>query len=189
MDMLKLNKFVTGVVLAGVIALFSGFSADAVYSPEKEAKRGLQVQVAEKAPVTDLRSIIKGVEVATADTKKAPPAEAKIDIAAILATGDAAKGAKIAKKKCASCHTFDKGGKNKIGPNLFGTVGKAKAQNEGFKYSKAIKKFGGDWDNESLYKFLNKPKKFMKGTKMSFAGLKKDKDIANVISYLKQQSE
>ena len=189
MDMLKINKFIAGFALAGIIALFAGFSADAVYSPEKEAKRGYQVEVAQKADtIADLRSIIKGVEIATASAPKAA-APAEVDIDAILATGDAIKGAKIAKKKCASCHTFDKGAKNKIGPNLFGAVGKGKAQNDSFKYSKAIKKFGGDWDNESLYKFLHKPKKFMKGTKMSFAGLKKDKDLADVISYLKQQSE
>jgi len=101
----------------------------------------------------------------------------------IAAAGDAAKGAKIF-KKCKSCHTADEGGKNKSGPNLFGVVGRAAASVEGYKYSKAMKASGLTWDAATLNSFLKKPKKFVKKTKMSFAGIKKEKQRADLIAYL-----
>ncbi len=100
------------------------------------------------------------------------------------AAGDAAAGAKVF-KKCKACHTVNKGGKKKAGPNLFGIVGKEAGKSPGFKYSKAMKASGVVWDEANLDKFLAKPKKFMKKTRMSFAGLKKEKDRVNVIEYLK----
>lgn len=100
-----------------------------------------------------------------------------------LAEGDAKKGEKVF-KKCKTCHTVDEGGKNKSGPNLFGIVGREAAKVEGYKYSKAMKNSGVVWDQANLDAFLKKPKKFMKKTKMSFAGLKKEKDRKNVIAYL-----
>ncbi len=101
----------------------------------------------------------------------------------IAAAGDAAKGAKIF-KKCKSCHTADEGGKNKSGPNLFGVVGRAAASVEGYKYSKAMKASGLTWDAATLNSFLKKPRKFVKKTKMSFAGIKKEKQRADLIAYL-----
>lgn len=100
-----------------------------------------------------------------------------------MAAGDVKKGTKVF-KKCKACHTVDQGGKNKVGPNLFGIVGKEAGKVEGFKYSKAMKGSGLTWDEATLDGFLKKPKKYMKGTKMSFAGLKKEKDRKNVIAYL-----
>ncbi len=99
--------------------------------------------------------------------------------------GDAAKGKKVF-AKCKACHTIKQGGKNKVGPNLHGVVGRKAAMVKGFKYSKAMKKSGITWDEATLDKFLKKPKKMMKKTKMAFAGLKKDKQRANVIAYLKK---
>jgi cytochrome c len=99
------------------------------------------------------------------------------------AAGDAAKGEKVF-KKCKACHTVDEGGKNKVGPNLFGIVGSAAAQKDGYKYSSAMKDAGLTWDAETLDKFLKKPKAMLKKTKMSFPGLKKEKDRNNVIAYL-----
>ncbi len=100
-----------------------------------------------------------------------------------MAAGDAKKGEKVF-KKCKACHTVDAGGKNKVGPNLHGIVGRKSALVEGFKYSKAMKAADVTWDAATLDGFLKKPKKFMKGTKMSFAGLKKEKQRVDVIAYL-----
>ena len=96
--------------------------------------------------------------------------------------GDAVKGKKVF-KKCKACHAL-KAGKKKVGPSLHGIMGKEAAKMKGFKYSKAMKKSGVTWDEATLDKFLTKPKKFMKGTKMSFGGLKKKKDRDNVIAYI-----
>ncbi len=101
--------------------------------------------------------------------------------------GDATKGKKIF-KKCKACHSL-KAGKKKVGPSLHEIVGKAAASTKGFKYSKAMKKSGATWDDATLDAFLAKPKKFMKGTKMSFSGLKKKKDRDNVIAYLKEAAK
>jgi cytochrome c len=96
--------------------------------------------------------------------------------------GDAAKGKKVF-KKCKACHSL-KAKKKKVGPTLHGVMGQKAAMMKGFKYSKAMKKSGVTWDEATLDKFLTKPKKFMKGTKMSFGGLKKKKDRDNVIAYI-----
>ena len=106
-----------------------------------------------------------------------------LSAASAHAAGDPAKGKKVF-NKCKACHTVDEGGKNKVGPNLFGVVNREAAKVEGFKYSKAMKEAGLTWDADTLDKYLTNPKKFLKGTKMSFAGLKKEKQRANVIAYL-----
>ncbi|MDP6564849.1 MAG: cytochrome c family protein [Alphaproteobacteria bacterium] len=106
-------------------------------------------------------------------------------LAALLADGDADRGAKVA-KKCAACHSFDKGGKNKIGPALYGVIGRDKGQGENFKYSPALLSAGGEWSYADLDSYLIDPKAFMPGTKMVFKGLKKPSDRAHLIAYLRQ---
>lgn len=101
-----------------------------------------------------------------------------------LADGDAAKGEKVF-KKCQACHTVEQAGKNKIGPNLYAIVGKKSASVEGYDYSKAMQEANLTWDDETLSEYLKKPKAFVKGTKMSFVGLKKESDRENLIAYLK----
>ncbi|MDF2366161.1 MAG: cytochrome c family protein [Sneathiella sp.] len=101
-----------------------------------------------------------------------------------FADGDAAKGEKVF-KKCKACHTIEQDGKNKIGPNLFGIVGKKSASIEDYKYSTAMQEANLTWDDATLSEYLKKPKALVKGTKMSFAGLKKESDRENLIAYLK----
>jgi len=100
-----------------------------------------------------------------------------------LADGDVEAGKKVF-NKCKACHTLDEG-KNKVGPSLFGVMGKPAAAVPGFKYSKALKESGLTWDEETIEKFLAKPKDLVPGTRMAFAGLKKDDDIENVLAYIK----
>ena len=100
-----------------------------------------------------------------------------------MADGDAAEGEKVF-RKCKACHTLDEG-KNKVGPSLHGVIGRAAGAVEGFKYSSAMAESGLTWDDETLAKFLAKPKDLIAKTKMSFAGLKKEDDIENVIAYIK----
>ena len=103
-----------------------------------------------------------------------------------LADGDAEKGEKVF-KKCKACHQVGEDAKNRVGPILNGIVGKAAGANEEFKYSDSLSEKAAEglvWDNESLTEFLTKPKDFIKGTKMSFAGLRKEDDIEDVIAYM-----
>ncbi len=108
--------------------------------------------------------------------------------AELLANADISKGEKTF-KKCKACHTVEQGGKKRTGPNLYGIVGAPVAAVDGYKYSKALVNFGGDWTVEQLDAFLTKPKKLVKGTRMSFAGLKKPSDRANLIAFLNQNGD
>lgn len=128
-----------------------------------------------------------GFEVASAEGSGDGGAAAEPPIALLMQTADAAKGEEVF-KKCASCHTINQGGANGIGPNLWATmgdeIGKGKA---GFAFSPALAGHGGKWDFESMNQWLKSPKKFADGTKMSFAGLSKPEDRANVIAYMNAQ--
>lgn len=110
-----------------------------------------------------------------------------VDALTLLASADPAKGAKVF-KKCAACHTSNEGGKNKVGPGLWDILGRAKGSGAGFKYSAAISDLGGDWSYGDLDAFLANPKGYAKGTKMSFAGVKKASDRAALILFLRSLS-
>ncbi len=110
------------------------------------------------------------------------------DISEAVLSADIELGKKKV-KPCLACHSFDKGGKNGVGPNLWGVFGREKASLENFSYSKSMRKFGGVWDVEELNKFLYKPKSYISGTKMAYAGIKNTKDRAAVVAYLKSLSE
>ena len=132
----------------------------------------------------------RGYEIAVSneDSGNAPAKkEEPLDIEALMVAANAELG-KVVVKKCVSCHSLDKGGANKIGPNLWAVVGRQKGVHEGFKFSGPITKKGGTWTREDLAAFLHKPQKFLPGTKMSSAGLRKKEDIANVIAYLETLS-
>ena len=109
-------------------------------------------------------------------------------ISLLLASASVDKGQKIF-KKCSSCHTYNKEGVNKVGPNLWNLINSPKANVEGFAYSKELAEFGGQWGYEELALFLYKPKEYIKGTKMNFSGLKKVQDRANLVLFLREQSE
>lgn len=122
------------------------------------------------------------VSTTAADEKPLEP------IAPLLANADPANGEKVA-KKCLQCHGFDKGGMHKTGPNLWGIVMNVVAHAKDFAYSKAMQEHGGKWDYEALNAFLHKPRKFMNGTKMSFVGLSSAQERADLIAYLRIQSD
>ena len=115
-------------------------------------------------------------------------AEKIVDIAALMSLGDIASGEKIF-KKCAACHSIVKGGKNNIGPALYNVVGRKVGAVSDYKYSKALAGYDKAWTFEELNGYLIKPAKWIKGTKMAFAGLRKEKDRASVIKYLNQNSD
>ena len=107
------------------------------------------------------------------------------DLGTLLASADAAAGEKVF-AKCVACHTIDQGGANGIGPNLYGTMGKAIAGHAGFAYSSALSDKGGEWTWENMNAWLTSPRGFANGTKMSFAGLSKPEDRANVMEFMAQ---
>lgn len=117
----------------------------------------------------------------------APVEEVALPLGAMLAKANAENGAKVF-KKCATCHTTEDGGKNKVGPNLWGIVGANRAHLGDFAYSDAMKGMGGQWDLASLNEFLANPKGYLPGTKMAFAGIKKGNDRADLLVYLNSLS-
>lgn len=169
-DPLFVNKIAAAVLTAALIGMSAGFLSDLVFHQEA-GELAFNIEVAEDAGS------------AVADAAPAGPEP----ILALLATADLAAGEKLT-KKCASCHTFDDGGANKVGPNLFNIVEFPVGGHSGFKYSGAMAEHGGTWSYDSLNKFLAKPKDYVPGTKMAFAGLKKTKDRANLIAYLRTLS-
>ena len=111
-----------------------------------------------------------------------------LSILALLSNADLNSGKKIS-KKCAACHSFNSGGPNKVGPNLWNILNRSMGSKEDYKYSKALKTMDGVWDYSSLNKFLLKPKDYISGTKMNYTGLKKEQDRANIIVWLRSLSD
>jgi cytochrome c len=134
------------------------------------------------------RPVKMGYTVEGVEEESAGPVVAEKPIAFYLASADAAKGADVF-KKCGACHNAEKGGPNALGPNLWGVLGEGLGQGAGgFAFSDALKGKGGNWDWDKLNEWLTSPRKFAPGTKMTFAGLSKPEDRANVIAYLNKQS-
>jgi cytochrome c len=167
MDSFEINKILGAILGTCLILLVTSFTAGAIFSPAMPEKPGYEIAVKEAAH---------------GDAKEAAAAPSE-PIEKLLQTASVEKGAAAA-KKCAACHTFEKGGPNRVGPNLFGIVERARASEAGFNYSAAMKGKGGKWTYDDLNKFIANPKGFVPGTAMGFAGIPKDSERADVISYL-----
>ena len=174
MDSFELNKIIAAVLLTALIVIGINKFADSVFHVEKLKQSAYKVEGVEL--LSSAKTITQVKEVV------------KLNIKEILALGDLTHGEKVF-KKCSACHIVAKGGKNLIGPALYGVVGRPVASIDGYAYSKALKAHGKNWSFEELNAFLLKPKSYIKGTKMAYAGLRKDKDRASVILYLNSQSD
>jgi len=173
MDSFELNKIIAAILMVVLLVIGLGKIADGVFYVKKPKNPGYQIEVESQL---------------TSATSQATEMVEKIDITAVMALGDIASGEKIF-KKCAACHSINKGGKNKIGPALYNVVGRAVGGVDNYKYSKTLASYDKEWTFEELNGFLTKPSSYLKGTKMSYAGLRKEKDRASVIKYLNQNSD
>ncbi len=174
MDSFEINKIVAAILMVALLIIGIGKLSDIIFYVEKPKTPGYAVEV-DNAINTSTKS--------TSETT-----EDKIDISSLMALGDLTHGEKVF-KKCAACHSIVKGGKNNIGPALYNVVGRKVGAVNDYKYSKALSAYEKEWTFEELNGYLIKPAKWIKGTKMAFAGLRKEKDRASVILYLNQNSD
>jgi len=174
MDSFEINKIVAAILMVALLIIGIGKLSDIIFYVEKPKTPGYAVEV-DNAVNTSTKSISETTE-------------DKIDISSLMALGDLTHGEKVF-KKCAACHSIVKGGKNNIGPALYNVVGRKVGAVNDYKYSKALSAYEKEWTFEELNGYLIKPAKWIKGTKMAFAGLRKEKDRASVILYLNQNSD
>ena len=173
MDSFELNKIIAAILMVALLVIGLGKLADGVFYTKIPEKPGYKVEV-ENQVTSSVSQVSEIVE--------------KIDIAAVMAQGDIVSGEKIF-KKCVACHSINKGGANKIGPALYNVVGRKVGSVSDYKYSKTLASYEKEWTFEELNGFLQKPSSYLKGTKMSYAGLRKEKDRASIIKYLNQSGD
>lgn len=172
MDSFELNKVAAAILIALLTVKGADLISNALIHPKMLTENAFKIEGVQTSTVAG-----------TSPEKKGPA-----PIESLLATANAQNGAAIF-KKCTSCHTAEKGGPNKIGPDLYNIPGAEKGKHAGYTYSQAMEKKGGTWTYDDLNHFLYDPRGFIPGTKMSFAGLKNDQERADVIAYLRQQSD
>ena len=173
MDSFEINKIIAAVLLIALLVIGIGKISDIAFHVDKPEKSAYEVDIQESSQIS---------------SAIAEKIEEKVDISALLALGDVSHGEKVF-KKCSACHLVNKGGENKIGPALYGVIGRKVASKQDYKYSKAMAAYNKDWTFEEMNGYLKKPQSYIKGTKMAFAGLRKEKDRASVILYLNQNSD
>jgi cytochrome c len=173
MDSFELNKIIAAVLMTALIVIGINKLGDSIFHVEKPKQSAYKVE---------------GVELASSTAIKASPKEVvQLNIKEILALGDTTHGEKVF-KKCSACHMIASGGKNMIGPNLWSVIGRTAGSVSDYKYSKAMVAYGKEWTFEEMNSYLIKPQAYVKGTKMAFAGLRKEKDRASVILFMNSKS-
>ena len=170
MDSFEVNKIIAAVLVTVLLVFGIGKISEIIFHTEKPDVQGYKVKIKVDT---------------SADQAKT---ENQIDIAVLLALGDIDHGKSVF-KKCVACHSIAQDGKNKIGPKLYNVVGRTVGSLSDYKFSKALASYGREWTFEELNGFLIKPSKWIKGTKMAFAGLKKEKDRASVLLYLNENND
>ena len=175
MDSFEINKIIAAILLTALIVIGIGKFTDVLFHVDKPKQSAYKIEGLESAVAsTSSNSKMKIVE--------------KVDIGQLLALGDLVHGEKVF-KKCSACHMIASDGKNMIGPNLWGVIGRTAGSISDYKYSKAMVAYAKQWSFEEMNSYLIKPQAYIKGTKMAFAGLRKEKDRASVILYLNSKSD
>ena len=170
-----MNKIIVSIVFAVILIIGINKIADSIYYVEKPEKSAYEVE-----------SVTTVASTTTSETNSENSGDE--NIMALFASASAAEGAKVF-SKCKACHSIAKGGGNKIGPALWGVLGRKAGSLPDYKYSKAMSAYGKSWSFEEMDGFLNKPKEWIKGTKMSYAGLKNAKDRAALILYMNENTD
>jgi cytochrome c len=173
MDSFELNKIIAAVLMTALIVIGINKIGDSIFYVEKPKQSAYKIEGVELVSSTGI----------TADVKEV----VQLNIREILALGDTAHGEKVF-KKCSACHMIASGGKNMIGPNLWSVIGRTAGSVSDYKYSKAMVAYGKEWTFEEMNSYLIKPRAYIKGTKMAFAGLRKEKDRASVILFMNSKS-
>ena len=175
MDSFEINKIIASILLVALLIIGISKISNIIFKVDKLDSSAYKVELTDDV----------AKQISEENTMKA---DEKVDISALMALGDIAHGEKVF-KKCSACHSIEAGGGNKIGPALYNVVGRKIAALEDYKYSKALVEYQKNWSFEELNGFLIKPQKWIKGTKMAYAGLRKEKDRASVILYLNKYSD
>ena len=175
MDSFEINKIIASILLVALLIIGISKISNIIFKVDKLDSSAYKVEL----PDDGIKQLSKENTMET---------DEKVDISALMALGDITHGEKVF-KKCSACHSIEAGGGNKIGPALYNVVGRKIAAVEDYKYSKALVEYKKNWSFEELNGFLIKPQKWIKGTKMAYAGLRKEKDRASVILYLNKYSD